>query len=276
MKLSHAPHLSQARTTSGASRKKIVFSFSRTLFLKLKMLSRYTSWNAGRGSKGRLTTFSKGRRLLKSKSNIINRSYRDTSISFIGGISMNPYSNSLYSIIFSGSGSTSVIPASESHKILSLTFLQSIFFKRSQRLESIIMLKKSLEINPGFYIVAQLPRHTPVSHLEVQPGLGTTLSRSPGSASKILKLDPRTSLSLVKLPSGVRKIISIFAIGSLGKSSLPSLKKINITSARTPLTKGIAPRSRGVAKNPVDHPHGGRTKSIKYPRTPWGLTTKFK
>ena len=130
------------------------------------------------------------------------------------------------------------------------------------------MLKKSLKINPGFYIVAQLPRHTPVSHLEVQPGLGTTLARSPGSASKILKLDPRTSLSLVKLPSGVRKVISIFAIGSLGKSSLSNFKKVNVTSARMPISKGLAPRSRGVAKNPVDHPHGGRTKAIRYPRTP--------
>jgi large subunit ribosomal protein L2 len=33
---------------------------------------------------------------------------------------------------------------------------------------------------------------------------------------------------------------------------------------------------RGVAMNPVDHPNGGRTKSIKYPRTPWGKTTKYK
>jgi large subunit ribosomal protein L2 len=34
--------------------------------------------------------------------------------------------------------------------------------------------------------------------------------------------------------------------------------------------------SRGVAKNPVDHPHGGRNKAIKYQRTPWGKTTKYK
>jgi large subunit ribosomal protein L2 len=39
---------------------------------------------------------------------------------------------------------------------------------------------------------------------------------------------------------------------------------------------GVKPLVRGVAMNPVDHPHGGRTKSIKYPRTPWGKTTKFK
>jgi large subunit ribosomal protein L2 len=39
---------------------------------------------------------------------------------------------------------------------------------------------------------------------------------------------------------------------------------------------GKKPLVRGVAMNPVDHPHGGRGKSIKYPRTPWGKTTKFK
>jgi large subunit ribosomal protein L2 len=39
---------------------------------------------------------------------------------------------------------------------------------------------------------------------------------------------------------------------------------------------GFKPTVRGVAMNPVDHPHGGRTNSIKYPRTPWGKTTKYK
>ena len=37
---------------------------------------------------------------------------------------------------------------------------------------------------------------------------------------------------------------------------------------------GLSPRVRGVAMNPNDHPHGGRTKAVKYPRTPWGKTTR--
>jgi large subunit ribosomal protein L2 len=57
---------------------------------------------------------------------------------------------------------------------------------------------------------------------------------------------------------------------------LLDINSLNLTSAASSKKKGKAPRSRGVAKNPVDHPHGGRTKSIKYPRTPWGLTTKYK
>ncbi len=39
---------------------------------------------------------------------------------------------------------------------------------------------------------------------------------------------------------------------------------------------GVKSLVRGVAMNPVDHPNGGRTKAIKYPRTPWGKTTKYK
>ena len=135
-------------------------------------------------------------------------------------------------------------------------------------MESLLIVNKLLDITPSFYLVVQLPRHAPVSHLETSPGSGISMSSSPGSSAKILKIDPRTSLSLIRLPSGVKKIVSIFSIGSLGKSSLSISKKINVTSASSGLRSGLAPRSRGVAKNPVDHPHGGRTKSIKYPRTP--------
>lgn len=270
------PTLISKSPTSGASRKKMILSFSKLVFLKLKNLNRYKTWAAGRNSTGRIVTLSKGRRTLKTKTPIVNRNYRDTSVSFIGGFSLNPYSSTLYSTVFSGSGSVSVIPSSESHKLLTLTCFRSLFFKRSQRMESLLMINKVLDIKQAFYLVVQLPRHVAVSHLELQPGKGVSIATSPGSSAKILKIDPRTSLSLIRLPSGVRKIVSIFSIGSLGKSALPSIKKVNITSASSSLKSGAAPRSRGVAKNPVDHPHGGRTKAIKYPRTPWGLTTKFK
>ena len=181
---------------------------------------------------------------------------------------MNPYSRTLSSIVFSGSGATTALPSTDHHKVLKLTYLKSLFSKRSSLYNSILMTNSSLNINPGFYLVMQLPRHCPVSNLEVSPGLGSSLSRSSGTYSKLIKIDPRTSLSLVKLPSGVKKVISIFSIGSLGKSSLSDNSKVNSTSSIKSTLKGIAPRSRGVAKNPVDHPHGGRTKAIKYPRTP--------
>lgn len=276
MKLAYTPYISSKVTTSGASRKLRTYNFSKTLIIKQKQLFSYKKWSAGRLKSGKIVTLSKGRRLAKAKVPSINRSFRDTSMSFVGGFSMNPYSKLLSSIIFSGSGSIAVIPSSESHKVLSLTFLKSIFYKKSTLFNFILMLRKNLEILPGFYLVLQLPRHSHVSNLEVQPSSGSKLSRSPGTSSKLIKIDPRTGLSLIKLPSGVRKVISIFSVGSLGRSSLQESLKINNTSARSSLVYGKAPRSRGVAKNPVDHPHGGRTKAIKYPRTPWGKTTKYK
>lgn len=181
---------------------------------------------------------------------------------------MNPYSKTLSSIVFSGSGSTSALPSTDYHKVLKLTYLKSLFYKRSTLYNSILMTNANLNINPGFHLIIQLPRHCPVSNLEVSPGLGSSISRSSGTYSKLIKIDPRTSLSLVKLPSGVKKVISVFSIGSIGKSALSDNSKLNNTSSFKDTSRGNAPRSRGVAKNPVDHPHGGRTKAIKYPRTP--------
>lgn len=54
-----------------------------------------------------------------------------------------------------------------------------------------------------------------------------------------------------------------------------SFRRANLSAGRARLL-GFKPTVRGVAKNPVDHPHGGTTKSIKFPRTPWGFATKKK
>ena len=276
MKLSYTPYISSRAATSGASRKKKTYSFRTTVLLKHKKLFRYSSWKSGRNHLGRRVTRSKGRRLLKSRVSLLNRSYRDSSISFIGGFTANPYSKTLMSIVFSGSGSTHVIPAAESHKVLSLTFLKTTAYQKPNLLKFVLMLKKHLTISNTFFLVLQLPRHSHVSNLEVLPSAGSTLARSPGSSSKLIKIDPRTSLALARLPSGVKKVISVFSIGSLGKSAMPESNKLKVSSASSAVRRGTAPRSRGVAKNPVDHPHGGRTKSIRYPRTPWGKTTKYK
>lgn len=276
MKLSYTPHISTKATTSGASRKKKTYTFHATVLLKHKKLFKYSSWKSGRNHLGRRVTRSKGRRLLTSRTSLLNRSYRDSSVSFIGGFTANPYSKTLASTLFSGSGSTHVVPAAESHKVLSLTFLKTTIYRKPNLLKFVLMLKKHLTISATFFLVLQLPRHSHVSNLEVLPAIGSTLARSPGSSAKLIKIDPRTSLALARLPSGVKKVISVFSVGSLGRSAMAESHKLKVSSASSAVKLGTAPRSRGVAKNPVDHPHGGRTKSIKYPRTPWGKTTKHK
>lgn len=83
-------------------------------------------------------------------------------------------------------------------------------------------------------------------------------------------------VAVVKLPSGVRKFFSMYSIMTDGRCALRLKRKFSNTKSGYWRSYGQKPHVRGVARNPVDHPHGGRTKSIKYPRTPWGKTTKFK
>jgi large subunit ribosomal protein L2 len=74
----------------------------------------------------------------------------------------------------------------------------------------------------------------------------------------------------------VRKVFSFFSLGSPGVTPFSDNKYWKSNKAGYFFKNGKKPRVRGVARNPVDHPHGGRTKTLAYPRTPWGKTTKFK
>ena len=70
------------------------------------------------------------------------------------------------------------------------------------------------------------------------------------------------------LPSGVRKVVSVFSAVVPGRSA--GLDKRDLSNTRSGYWRkfGLKPTVRGVAMNPVDHPHGGRTKALRYPRTP--------
>lgn len=119
-----------------------------------------------------------------------------------------------------------------------------------------------------FFVLTQLPKNQAVCLLELKPLKGIQYSRSTGTHATILKMDTRTSTGLVKLPSKVKKVFSIFSIASLGNVALKENKKYKNNSAGYQSRYGRKALTRGVAKNPVDHPHGGRAKAIKYQRTP--------
>jgi len=113
-----------------------------------------------------------------------------------------------------------------------------------------------------------LPRLSKISLLELFPGRGVQYIRSAGSRGKLIKFDHDRHTALIQLPSGVRKFFSIYSLGSLGSIALGSKKSTANTKAGFYKNQGVKSIVRGVAMNPVDHPHGGRTKAIKYPRTP--------
>jgi len=120
-----------------------------------------------------------------------------------------------------------------------------------------------------------IPVGTFVHCIEMRPGKGAQLARSAGASAQLLAKEG--NYALLRLRSGeVRKIlISCRAtIGEVGHIE-HNLRKLGKAGARR--WRGIRPSVRGVAMNPVDHPHGGgegKTSGGRDPVSPWGLPTK--
>jgi large subunit ribosomal protein L2 len=123
--------------------------------------------------------------------------------------------------------------------------------------------------------IRSIPVGTTIHCIEMKPGKGAQIGRAAGAAVQLAAREG--SYAQVRLRSGeVRKIhIDCRAtIGEVGNSE-HSLRKLGKAGAKR--WRGIRPTVRGVAMNPVDHPHGGgegRTSGGRHPVTPWGVPTK--
>jgi large subunit ribosomal protein L2 len=121
----------------------------------------------------------------------------------------------------------------------------------------------------------EIPLGTVVHCVELFPGKGAQMIRSAGSSAQILAVEGRHVT--LRLRSGeVRRVLSDCraTIGSVSNSE-HSLRSIGKAGAKRWM--GIRPTVRGVAMNPVDHPHGGgegKTSGGRHPVTPWGVPTK--
>lgn len=97
-----------------------------------------------------------------------------------------------------------------------------------------------------------------------------------GTYLKILYKTFCKNYVLIILPSGVKKKFSILCCAVLGRNSNQNLNKHKLGFAGFNFKLGLRPSVRGVAMNPVDHPNGGRTKTNKPEKTPWGWVAKLK
>jgi large subunit ribosomal protein L2 len=122
-----------------------------------------------------------------------------------------------------------------------------------------------------------IPVGTTVHCVEMKPGKGAQISRSAGTYVQLIARDG--SYATLRLRSGeMRKVLAECraTVGEVGNAEhmLRSLGKAGATRWR-----GVRPTVRGVAMNPVDHPHGGgegRTSGGRHPVSPWGTPTKGK
>ena len=122
----------------------------------------------------------------------------------------------------------------------------------------------------------KMPLGTVIHNIEMNPGKGGQLCRSAGtSAQLVAKKDKYVT---VKLPSGEVRMILGNCIATIGTTSNPDHFNTNKGKAGRSRWLGIRPSTRGVAKNPVDHPMGGGEGKASggHPRSPWGQSSKGK
>ncbi len=123
--------------------------------------------------------------------------------------------------------------------------------------------------------LGDIPLGTTVSCIEIFPGKGAQIARSAGTSAQILAIEGR--YTTLRLKSGeVRRILSDCR-AMIGPISNPEHSLTSIGKAGAKRWLGVRPTVRGVAMNPVDHPHGGgegKTSGGRHPVTPWGKSTK--
>ena len=134
------------------------------------------------------------------------------------------------------------------------------------------------DIKPGNAMpLNAVPIGTIIHNVELKPGKGGQLARSAGSYVQVIGKD--LSYSILRLTSGEVRLVLSTCMCSIGAVSNQDNQNQNFGKAGRKRWMGKRPSVRGVAMNPIDHPHGGgegRTSGGRHPVTPWGKPTKGK
>ncbi|MBU1098635.1 MAG: 50S ribosomal protein L2 [Ignavibacteriae bacterium HGW-Ignavibacteriae-2] len=120
-----------------------------------------------------------------------------------------------------------------------------------------------------------LPLGSFIHNVELKPGKGGQLGRSAGIGIQLMAKEGK--FAQVKLPSGEVRVISLECMATYGTIGNSDKENISLGKAGRSRWLGIRPTSRGVAKNPVDHPMGGgegKTSGGGHPVSPWGQKAK--
>ena len=140
----------------------------------------------------------------------------------------------------------------------------------------IIESGKNVEIKVGNSLeLKDIPPGTSIHNVELIPGNGAKLARSAGSSVTLSGYDG--DYAILKLASGETRKVSNSCIATIGTVSNPDQKNIKIGKAGRSRWLGIRPHTRGVVKNPVDHPHGGgegKSAGGRHPVSPTGQSAK--
>ncbi|XP_027164974.1 uncharacterized protein LOC113765114 [Coffea eugenioides] len=175
-----------------------------------------------------------------------------------------------------------------SHAFFSSSAIETVTRKPPARVPQPMMMNDMFTLDISSQVGSCMPLSmmrigTLIHNVEMRLGQGAKLVRAAGTVAKILT-EPNTTSSRfceIKLPSGRKKSIDTRCRATIGQVSNPEHGKKKLRKAGQSRWLGRRPKVRGVAMNPVDHPHGGgegKSKSSgshgRGSRTPWGKPTK--
>mgnify|MGYP001377606308 FL=1 len=137
---------------------------------------------------------------------------------------------------------------------------------------------EAVDIKPGNALPMQnIPVGTIIHNIEMKVGKGGQIARSAGTYAQIIGKDQ--GYAQLRLSSGELRLVRSECMATVGAVSNPDQQNIKLGKAGRNRWLGKRPSVRGVAMNPIDHPHGGgegRTSGGRHPVTPWGKPTKGK
>ncbi|WP_412057807.1 50S ribosomal protein L2 [Bartonella sp. DGB2] len=142
----------------------------------------------------------------------------------------------------------------------------------------VVIAGSQVDVKPGNAMpLGNMPVGTIIHNVEMKPGKGGQIARSAGTYAQLVGRDQ--GMAILRLNSGEQRLVAGACYATVGAVSNPDNSNINDGKAGRSRWRGKRPHVRGVAMNPVDHPHGGgegRTSGGRHPVSPWGQPTKGK
>ncbi len=139
-----------------------------------------------------------------------------------------------------------------------------------------VVAGQRVDVKPGNAMpLKNMPVGTIIHNIEMRPGKGGQLARSAGGYAQYVGRD--NGKAQIKLASGETRLVPEDCMATVGAVSNPDHSNVSLGKAGRKRWMGMRPHVRGVAMNPIDHPHGGgegRTSGGRHPVTPWGKGTK--
>ena len=225
----------------------------------VKSLTKGLTKKSGRNHQGKITSFKKSGGH-KNKYRIIDFKRRDLN-GYVEKIEYDPNRSAFIARIRSDGGDLRYILAPNKLAI-------------GQRIES--GLKANISVGNSLPL-SKIPIGTLIHNVELKPGHGGQLLRAAGSYGQLIQKFEDTCMARIKLISGEHRLVPSDCIATIGILSNVDNSNQKLGKAGRKRWLGVKPTVRGVAMNPVDHPHGGgegKTSGGRHPVTPWGKLTK--